>query len=296
MIIIKTIRYFLEAILGFIFLLFTKILGLRLSRNIMSFILSLVGPRLKITKRAKDNLKIAFPDMSNSEKKIIISNMWKNIGMVLTEFFHLTRIAKEKKLRIEVVGEDIAKKYEGVGAIFVSGHFANWEIIPLILRDYRREVAGIYRHSNNFFVNKWVVKQRINNTTPNQIKKGSSGARQMLSLLKRNGTIAMLVDQKLSSGVAANFFGTKSMTSDGAATLSLRYGYPVIPMNVERKEGSNFRITFYEEIKINKTDNNQENIKVFTTEINKFLENCIKNKPEDWFWVHNRWDKKFKFD
>jgi len=296
MIIIKTIRYFLEAILGFIFLLFTKILGLRLSRNIMSFILSLVGPRLKITKRAKDNLKIAFPDMPNSEKKIIISNMWKNIGMVLTEFFHLTRIAKEKKLRIEVVGGDIAKKYEGVGAIFVSGHFANWEIIPLILRDYRREVAGIYRHSNNFFVNKWVVKQRINNTTPNQIKKGSSGARQMLSLLKRNGTIAMLVDQKLSSGVAADFFGTKSMTSDGAATLSLRYGYPVIPMNVERKEGSNFRITFYEEIKINKTDNNQENIKVFTTEINKFLENCIKNKPEDWFWVHNRWDKKFKFD
>ena len=296
MIIIKTIRYFLEAILGFIFLLFTKILGLRLSRNIMSLILSLVGPRLKITKRAKDNLKIAFPDMSNSEKKIIISNMWKNIGMVLTEFFHLTRIAKEKKLRIEVVGGDIAKKYEGVGAIFVSGHFANWEIIPLILKDYRREVAGIYRHSNNFFVNKWVVKQRINNTTPNQIKKGSSGARQMLSLLKRNGTIAMLVDQKLSSGVAANFFGTKSMTSDGAATLSLRYGYPVIPMNVERKEGSNFRITFYEEIKINKTDNNQENIKVFTTEINKFLENCIKNKPEDWFWVHNRWDKKFKFD
>lgn len=296
MIIIKTIRYFLEAILGFIFLLFTKILGLRLSRNIMSLTLSLVGPRLKITKRAKDNLKIAFPDMSNSEKKIIISNMWKNIGMVLTEFFHLTRIAKEKKLRIEVVGEDIAKKYEGVGAIFVSGHFANWEIIPLILRDYRREVAGIYRHSNNFFVNKWVVKQRINNTTPNQIKKGSSGARQMLSLLKRNGTIAMLVDQKLSSGVAADFFGTKSMTSDGAATLSLRYGYPVIPMNVERKEGSNFRITFYEEIKINKTDNNQENIKVFTTEINKFLENCIKNKPEDWFWVHNRWDKKFKFD
>jgi len=296
MIIIKTIRYFLEAILGFIFLLFTKILGLRLSRNIMSLILSLVGPRLKITKRAKDNLKIAFPDMSNSEKKIIISNMWKNIGMVLTEFFHLARIAKEKKLRIEVVGEDIAKKYEGVGAIFVSGHFANWEIIPLILREYRREVAGIYRHSNNFFVNKWVVNQRIKNTTPNQIKKGSSGARQMLSLLKRNGTIAMLVDQKLSSGVAADFFDTKSMTSDGAATLSLRYGYPVIPINVERKEGSNFRITFYEEIKINKTDNNQENIKVFTTEINKFLESCIKNKPEDWFWVHNRWDKKFKFD
>ena len=296
MIIIKTIRYLFEAFLGLIFLIFTKILGLNLSSALLSLALSFIGPRLRISNRAKKNLEIAFPEISDEKKAKIISNMWKNLGMVISEFFHLSKISNEKNIRIEVIGEEIAKNYPNKGVIFVSGHFANWEIIPLVLRDYRDEVGGIYRHSNNFFVNSWVVEQRKKNTTPIQIRKGSSGAREMLSLLKKNGTIAMLVDQKLSSGVEAEFFGSKSMTSDGAASLALKYGYPVIPMNVERKKGTRFKVTFHNEIKIQKTDNNQENIKIFTTEINKFLEMCIKSKPEGWFWVHNRWDKKFNLD
>tara|TARA_B110000438_G_scaffold285609_1_gene315888 strand:+ start:23 stop:913 length:891 start_codon:yes stop_codon:yes gene_type:complete len=296
MIIIKTIRYLFEAFLGLIFLIFTKILGLNLSSALLSLALSFIGPRLRISNRAKKNLEIAFPKISDEKKAKIISNMWKNFGMVISEFFHLSKISDEKNIRIEVIGEEIAKNYPNKGVIFVSGHFANWEIIPLVLRDYRNEVGGIYRHSNNFFVNRWVVEQRKKNTTPIQIRKGSSGAREMLSLLKKNGTIAMLVDQKLSSGVEAEFFGSKSMTSDGAASLALKYGYPVIPMNVERKKGTRFKVTFHNEIKIQKTDNNQENIKIFTTEINKFLEMCIKSKPEGWFWVHNRWDKKFNLD
>jgi len=160
MITIKTIRYLFEAFLGLIFLIFTKILGLNLSRILMSSALSFIGPKLKITKKAKENLEIALPEISNERKEIIIFNMWKNLGMVATEFFHLSKISKEKNTRIKVEGEEIAKKYPGKGVIFVSGHFANWEIIPLILRDYRDNVGGIYRHSNNFFVNQWVVKQR----------------------------------------------------------------------------------------------------------------------------------------
>ena len=101
---------------------------------------------------------------------------------------------------------------------------------------------------------------------------------------------------KCQEAAEVDFFGTKSMTSDGAASLALKYGYPVIPMNVEREKGSNFKVTFYEEIKINISDNNQDNIKKFTEEINKFLETCIRKKPEDWFWIHNRWDKRFNLD
>jgi len=222
--------------------------------------------------------------------------MWKNIGMVAAEFFHLKTISKEKNGRIRVLGEEYIKEYKNSGVIFVSGHFANWEIIPLILRNYRDKVGGIYRHSNNFFVNRWVVKQRYKNTTPIQIRKGSSGAREMLSLLKENGAIAMLVDQKLSSGVKVNFFGTDAMTSDGAASLAIKYNYPVIPINVERTEGSNFNVSFHPEIKINRTSNKQNDIKMFTSEINRFLEECITSKPESWFWIHNRWDKKFNLN
>ena len=118
----------------------------------------------------------------------------------------------------------------------------------------------------------------------------------MLNLLKEKGAIAMLVDQKLSSGVRVNFFGSDAMTSDGAASLAIKYNYPVIPMNVERTKGSNFKVSFHPEIKINKTSDKQNDIKIFSTEINKFLEQCITKKPEGWFWIHNRWDKKFNLN
>ena len=72
MIIIKTIRYFFEAILGLIFLIITKSLGLNLSRNIMSFVISFIGPKLRITSKAKENLSIAFPKITNERKNKII--------------------------------------------------------------------------------------------------------------------------------------------------------------------------------------------------------------------------------
>lgn len=171
MIIIKTIRYLFEAFLGLIFLIFTKILGLKLSSAILSLTLSFIGPRLRISNRAKKNLEIAFPEISDEKKAKIISNMWKNLGMVISEFFHLSKISDEKNIRIEVIGEEIAKNYPNKGVIFVSGHFANWEIIPLVLRDYRNEVGGIYRHSNNFFVNRWVVEQRKKILRPFKLEK-----------------------------------------------------------------------------------------------------------------------------
>ena len=296
MIKIKTIRYLFEAILGLKLLILSKILGLKLSTKTFSWFFSNLGPKLKISNQAKDNLCLAFPGIKEAEIESIIFKMWENIGMVAAEFFHLKKISEEKNNRISVSGEEHIKKYENNGVIFVSGHFANWEIIPLILRNYRSKVGGIYRHSNNFFVNSWVVKQRYNNTTPIQIRKGSSGAREMLSLLKENGAVAMLVDQKLSSGVKVNFFGSEAMTSDGAATLAIKYNYPVVPINVERTQGSNFNVRFYPEIKINKTSDKQNDIRIFTSEINKFLEECITSKPESWFWLHNRWDKKFNLN
>ena len=124
MITIKTIRYLFEAFLGLIFFIFTKILGLNLSRGIMSLTLSLIGPKLRITKKARENLDIALPEISNERKKIIIFNMWKNLGMVATEFFHLSKISKEKNNRIKVVGEKIAKKYSNLDPRYIFTIFS----------------------------------------------------------------------------------------------------------------------------------------------------------------------------
>ena len=129
--------------------------------------------------------------------------------------------------------------------------------------------------------------------TKHQFPKGPSGTKEILNFLKDNGSVAMLVDQKLSNGVKANFFGLNAMTASTPASLSLKYGYPVVPLKVKRKNGVNFEIEFFDKIEIDKTGNIETDILNFTNKINLFLEKIISDKPEEWFWLHNRWDKRF---
>jgi len=112
MIKIKTIRYLFEAILGINLLIITRILGLKLSSKIFSWVFSNLGPKLNISNQAKENLLIAFPNIKDSEINTIIFKMWKNIGMVAAEFFHLRKISRERNIRIQVIGEEYINKYK----------------------------------------------------------------------------------------------------------------------------------------------------------------------------------------
>ena len=127
---IKTIRYLFEAILGINLLIITRILGLKLSSRIFSWVFSNLGPKLNISNQAKENLIIAFPNIKDRDINTIIFKMWKNLGMVAAEFFHLRKISEERNSRIKVTGEEYINKYKNNGVIFVSAHFAKWEIIP----------------------------------------------------------------------------------------------------------------------------------------------------------------------
>ncbi len=291
--IIKYFRYLLEASIGLNILIFCKVLGINTSAKLLGFLASFVGPNLGISRRAYINLDLAISELSTEKKTEIVKNMWKNLGMTSAEFFNLSKLSKESNERIEIEGIEIAKKYVQEGAIFISAHKANWEVIPIAIKKSGGSVAAIYRNSNNFFVNNWMINQR-KKITKNQIAKGPGGAREMLRFLEKRGNIAMLVDQKLSSGVKVDFFGVSAMTSDAPATFSLKYGFPVIPMSVERKEGSSFKVRFYPKIEIETSQNRQKDILIFTSKINEFLERIIKEKPHEWFWLHNRWDKRFQ--
>ena len=96
------------------FIAFYLILGLKLSTKTFSWFFSNLGPKLKISNQAKDNLCLAFPGIKESEIESIIFKMWENIGMVAAEFFHLKKISEEKNNRISVSGEEHLKKYAGI--------------------------------------------------------------------------------------------------------------------------------------------------------------------------------------
>ena len=250
-----------------------------------------LGPKLGISKRANQNLLKAIPTLNKRKRLEIIRDMWENLGRTSAEFFNIKTLIKEKS-RINIKGREILEENKNNGVIYVSGHIANWEIIPIAIKEVDHLVGAVFRESNNYFFNKWMIQQR-KLITEYQFPKGPSGTKEILNFLKDNGSVAMLVDQKLSNGVKANFFGLNAMTASTPASLSLKYGYPVVPLKVKRKNGVNFEIEFFDKIEIDKTGNIDTDILNFTNKINLFLEKIISDKPEEWFWLHNRWDKRF---
>ena len=291
MFILKFIRYSIEMQFLLFFYVFCKLLGIDQSSKSIGFIAEKIGPSLGISKRADKNLKKALQNLNFNERKKIIKKMWNNLGRTSAEFFNIKTLIKNQN-RIKIKGIEIIDKYKDKGVIYVSGHLANWEIIPIAIMNKDKKVAAVFRESNNFLFNNWMIKQR-KLITENQFPKGISGTKEILNFLKNNGSVAMLVDQKLSNGVKAKFFNMNAMTASVPATLALKYGYPVVPLNVRRIKNVNFEIEFFPKIEIAESGSLEEDILNFTNKINKFLEEKIIEKPEEWFWLHNRWDKRF---
>ena len=287
MFILKFIRYSIEMQFLLFFYVFCKLLRIDKSSKSIGFVAEKIGPLLGISKRADKNLKKAFQNLNFEERKRIIEKLWNNLGRTSAD---KTLIKEEDRIKIK--GKNEIEKYKNQGVNYVSGHLANWEIIPIAIMRKDKKVAAVFRESNNFLFNNWMIKQR-KLITKNQFPKGISGTKEILNFLKNKGSVAMLVDQKLSNGVKAKFFKMNAMTASVPATLALKYRYPIVPLNVRRIKNVTFEIEFFPSIEINESGNLEEDILNFTNKINQFLEEKIIEKPEEWFWLHNRWDKRF---
>ena len=131
----------------------------------------------------------------------------------------------------------------GKGVMFISGHFANWETMPVIAAgQLGYESALVYRPPNNPFVDRWISRQRAKLGPKEQITKGAQGTRRIFTLLRRGKAILMLVDQKTGEGVPAPFFGRDAMTTPAPASLALKLGAILLPASAERIGGAHFHV------------------------------------------------------
>ena len=291
MFIFKLIRYAMEMQLIVLLSIYCKLFNIDKTSKQIGLLSRKLGPKLGISKRANQNLLKAIPTLNKRKRLEIIRDMWESLGRTSAEFFNIKTLIKEKS-RINIKGREILEENKNNGVIYVSGHIANWEIIPIAIKEVDHLVGAVFRESNNYFFNKWMIQKR-KLITEYQFPKGPSGVKEILNFLKNNGSVAMLVDQKLSNGVKVKFFGQNAMTASTPASLSLKYGYPVIPLRVKRKDNVNFEVEFFNKIEIDRTGDLEIDTLTFTKEINSFLEKIITENPEEWFWLHNRWDKRF---
>ena len=282
---IKTINYFLQAIVVYLFFLIGRILGLNISRKLYSQFFTLIGPLFKSKKIIRENLNTYFPNISMLDEKKIIKNMWSNYGKTFIEYSFLKFFNKNKS-HVTILGLDnLVSKGEKKPVIFVSGHFANFELMSMEITKKNIPLATIYRPLNNFFLNPFMEYLRRKYICKNQIKKGISGVRETIEYLKKGYSIALMIDQRVSEGERIKFFNKPALTTTLPAQLSLKFNIDIVPVFIERSHKDHFNIKFLEKI-----DPKNFNDKFKLSEkLNQVLEKMIKKNPSQWIWTHNRW-------
>ncbi|MCW9040217.1 MAG: lauroyl acyltransferase, partial [Rhodospirillales bacterium] len=233
-----------------------------------------IGPHMSTTKRARANLRMAYPEKTEDEVETIIAAMWDNVGRTVFEFPHATGLdILGDPDRFEIVGREHvdAMRTDGKPGIFVSGHLANWEIMGVAGARLDLPVSLIYREPDNPWL-RGVFSARKPHPESELIPKGTEGARQTMRLLKDGGHLGILVDQKMNDGIAVPFFGRDAMTAPAVAQLAMRFNCPLHPVRVERLNGARFRITIYPPMDIPNSGDKAADVLALMTEINQLLE------------------------
>ena len=284
----KIIKYFFEFIFIGILLLIFKILGYRSASNFGAFVGGLIGPMFRSKKNISSNIKKAFPEIEEKKINLIIKNMWTNYGRILADYMSIKNF-RESKLNqyLEVEGNEIFEeiKNNNEKVVFISGHFNNFELMAMEIEKSGINVAAIYRPLNNIFLNKIMEKIRKKYICKYQIKKGISGAREVIQLYKKGFSIALMIDQRVSEGIKLNFFGQPASTTTIPAQLAKKFNCRVVPIYIERIDKFKYKMKINRPIKFEKN----QSIENISGILNKELEKMILKQPSQWIWSHNRW-------
>jgi KDO2-lipid IV(A) lauroyltransferase len=287
---IKIIKYFIEAIFIYVFFIIIKIIGLNLSRKLFSWLFNLIGPKIKSKNVINDNLYKFIGSYDEAKKKNIIFKMWSNYGKTFVEYVFLNKF-KQTNSHIVLKGEHNLQKIisNKKPVIFVSGHFANFELMSMELTKKKIRLATIYRPLNNFFLNPFMEYVRRSYVCKNQIKKGISGVKDCIQYLKQNYSVALMIDQRVSEGKKLPFFDSLASTTTLPAQLALKYEVDIVPIYLARMKNETFTMEIYSPVTFSKKDKSEKNKLEISLKLNKILEEMISNDPGQWIWTHNRW-------
>lgn len=272
-----------------------ELMGVDRASAFMGGAMRFIGPLLRpVQKRGLNNLRLIYPDNSDTDNAEILKKVWDNLGRTIGEYAHLDCFrAFEDGGRIEVEGEDILRRLidDGRPVIFFSGHMANWELMSPTLYRAGVKFALVYRAANNPLVDERIIDLRAAVTTRHMAPKGKRGGRALISAMNDGLSLTMLVDQKLNDGLRVPFMGHPAMTPSSTARMALKYDVPVVPIALRRTDGAHFRMTVHEPLVFAPSGDMAKDTEDFTAQINEKLGEMIDANRGQWLWFHRRWPK-----
>jgi KDO2-lipid IV(A) lauroyltransferase len=285
----QKLRYGAEAALFFLFVGFFRLIGVEAA----SWVGGLIGRRvlyhLGWARKAHANLAAAFPEKSLAEREAIVADVCRNVGRTAAEYAHLDKFDMAgRDPRIVVENIPIAEEMRGKGLLLLSGHFANWEIMPIAAEEFGIHGGIVYRPPNNPYVDRFIARARAIKGFKEQISK-HQGTKRIFTLLRGGKAILLLADQKTNEGIPAPFFGRDAMTTPAPAALALKLKVPVYFASNRRGKGARFTITVHPALQFEPSGDYDQDVHDLTIAINAKLEEMVRAHPEQWLWIHRRW-------
>jgi KDO2-lipid IV(A) lauroyltransferase len=254
-----------------------------------------LGPWLPVSEVGRRNLRRAFPDKSEAEIERILRGVWDNLGRYVLEYPHLKPIwdyAAEpgRPGRIEVAGGDhfVGLRDDGRPALIFAAHLGNWELLPVAAARHGLPVTVLYRPPNNPIAAELLERVR-RDAMGELLSTGVHTALAAVEVIEKGGHLGMLVDQHSRFGPLVPFFGNPVRAAPLLAKLARRYQCPLHGARVERLGGARFRASLTPPIPIPVTDDADADVEAIMTEITSIIEGWVRERPEQWLWLHRRW-------
>ena len=244
---------------------------------------------------ALHNLRCAFPEKDMEELIRIAKGVYRNLAITAAEFFDLPSITKENLhewVELEGLEHFEAGIAQGKGLLTIIAHFGNWELMPVTGPLFLKSSYIVYRPLDSQVLDNIVEHVRTINGNV-MVPKGGSGKR-IMTLLKENQCIGILSDQNVSAreGVFVDFFGRPACTGAGLAVLALRSGAPVLPMFMARQKSGKYKFILKPLVEISRTGDYEADLLENTQRFTKVVEDIVREYPDQWFWIHQRWKTK----
>jgi len=241
------------------------------------------------------NLEFIYPEWTHERVKKISKRIFQNIGISFIEICQMHCLSREDILnRAQIEGEDnlLRALKEKKGAIMISGHIGNWELLPLLCPLYfKTTITFVAKKISNNTISQWVHGLRTRFGSRVIYRDGAWP--EMTRTLRQGEMVGILIDQKTESSIGAKitFFNKYVTATPAAALLALRCQSPVLPAFCIRNDVGSFTIKIYPPITLKKTGDFRSDLRMNTQIMTDAVEKAIREYPEQWFWVLKRWRK-----
>ena len=240
---------------------------------------------------AKDNIMRCL-GVDEAEAERIAKASWVQFGPMLMEVLRYPKLIENGTMQqyVTIDGLDYLKEAiaAGQGGVIATSHSDSWEIMGAALAQYGVPLVGVAMKQKNNAANKFILEYRELSGMHITYK---SDVREMFKLIKEGWLIGLIMDQdpSLRDGIIVDFFNRKTNSVTGPATLARFQNAPIFPGQIEHRPDGGHHITIYPPIYVEKTKDKKEDIEKTVQELNNILEQHIRQHPEDWFWLHDRW-------